>query len=74
MTTKKKLGSKLANSVRQVKSQREHEPATVAPAAKQATQPAPVNRAAAKPAESRPLQQQPVPSTGSLHPRRIWPD
>lgn len=58
MTTKKKLGSKLANSVRQVKSQREHEPAT----------------ATAAPAASRPLQQQPVPSAEHLHPRRIWPD
>lgn len=64
---KKKLESKLAHGVRQVKSQREQEPAApsiATPAVKPATQPAPVSVAP----------QRVVANSDSLHPRRVWPD
>ena len=76
MSMKKKLGSKLAHGVRQVKSQREPESATVpaktAPVAKPAAKLTPA-KVAAKPVAPR-AAQPPVTHLDSLHPRRIWPD
>ena len=74
MSMKKKLGSKLAHGVRQVKSQRELEPAAApaqtALAAKPAAQPTSA-KVTAKPVVARAA---PVTHLGSLHPRRVWPD
>lgn len=72
MSMKKKLGSKLANGVRQVKSQREHAPAATAPVAKPAAKPTPASMAA-KPLAPRAAPQAAA-SLNNLHPRRIWPD
>ena len=57
----KKMGSKLAQGVRQVKAQQVSTPAAVKPAARPAASVAP--RAAAK-----------GNSSGTLHPSRVWPD
>lgn len=77
MSMKKKLGSKLSEGVRQVKSQREPAstttPVKTAPAAKPAAKPTPAGVAARKPVAPRNAQQ-PVASLDILHPRRIWPD
>ena len=75
MTLKKKLGSKLASSVRQVKLQREQTPVvpakTVTPA-KTGAPSAPV-AVAAKPVAPRAAQQTAV-NLEKLHPSRVWPD
>ena len=75
MTLKKKLGSKLASSVRQVKLQREQTPVvpakTVTPAKARAPS-APV-AVAAKPVAPRVAQQTAV-DLEKLHPSRVWPD
>ena len=73
MTSKKKLGSKLANSVRQVKLQREQTP--VVPA-KTVTPAKTANKPAAAVAPTKPVAPQAHKKTdlGSLHPQRIWPD
>ena len=60
MTSKKKLGSKLANGVRQVKLQREQTPAVPTKTV-----------AATRPVAPRPASKTEV---NSLHPQRIWPD
>jgi len=60
MSLKKKLGSKLAQGVREVQSQR-----TPAPAAP--TEPV----AAAKPSAPRANK---APAKNVLHPKRVWPD
>lgn len=82
MSLKKKLGSKLASSVRQVKSLREQNPASapdkIAPAVKPpASLPTPAN-VSAKPVAPRAAQPRSVTgsatSSDSLHPRRVWPD
>ena len=82
MSMKKKLASKLANGVRQVKLQREQTPATPATSAKTAST-APVVKPVAKPvpvsvttrpAAPRTAQQQPVTNLDKLHPQRIRPD
>ena len=78
MTSKKKLGSKLANSVRQVKLQREHAPVVPAKTvvAVKATVKSGPTVAATRPAVSRPSTPRPASKTemNSLHPQRIWPD
>ena len=72
----KNLGSKLANSVHQVKLKREQDstsaPAKTAPVAKPDVKPAPVS-VAVKPVASR-AAQPPAKNVDSLHPQRIWPD
>lgn len=79
MTSKKKLGSKLASSVRQVKLQRGQPPAMTAKtmvAAKEVIKPAPAV-AASRAAVSRPASKAKMTSeaaVNSLHPQRIWPD
>lgn len=82
MSVKKKLGSKLASSVRQVKSQRDLNPAPApdktAPAAKKPVPQPPAPSAPAKPV-TRPAERPqpvaaPVSSSDTLHPRRVWPD
>ena len=76
MSMKKKLGSKLSEGVRQVKSQREPAPAAApaktTPVAKPAANPMPASVAkkpetprAAPPAEAK---------LNKIHPRRVWPD
>ena len=73
MLLKKKLGSKLANSVRQVKLQREQAPAVptkTVVAVKTTVKPAPTV-AATRPVAPRPASKTEV---NSLHPQRIWPD
>ena len=76
MSINKKLGSKLAHGVRQVKSQRDQEPAAAptktVPLEKPVAKPTPTS-AAAKPIAPR-AAQQPAASLDELHPRRIWPD
>lgn len=72
MSMKKKLGSTLANGVRQVKSQREQVPAAPAKTAPVA-KPAANGIATKKPVAPR-TTQPPVASLDILHPRRIWPD
>ena len=73
---KKKLGSRLADGVQQVKAQREQNPAAApaqtAPAAKQPTKPTPTS-VAPQPLTP-PAAQAPVTRLDKLHPRRIWPD
>ena len=84
MSLKKKLSSKLANGVRQVKLQREQTP--VAPAktvttVKATVKPAPMV-ATNQPTQPRPAAPRPDSKTkmtsktevNSLHPQRIWPD
>lgn len=79
MSMKKKFASRLANGVRQVKSQREQTPATPAtpaqpaPFVKQAAKPTPAGVSAKKPVAPR-TAQRPVTNLDKLHPRRIWPD
>ena len=78
MTSKKKLGSKLANSVRQVKLQREQTPAVSAKtvvAVKVAAKSAPTV-ATNQPRQTRPVAPRPASKTeiNSLHPQRVWPD
>ncbi len=84
MSLKKKLGSKLANGVRQVKLQREQTP--VAPAKTVATVKATVKSAPTvatnQPTQPRPVATRPASKTevtrktevNNLHPQRIWPD
>ena len=78
MTSKKKLGSKLANGVRQVKLQREHAP--VAPAktvtAEKATAKPTTMVATNQPTQTRPVAPRPASKTEmkNLHPQRVWPD
>ena len=71
MSLKKKLGSKLAQSVRQVQSQRTPAPAPAKPVvAKPAIKSTPA-QTAAKPSTPRPNQ----PTVKNmLHPKRVWPD
>ena len=75
MSLKKKLGSKLAQGVRQVKTQRDPAPAvtpaTTAPAATASAKPAPA-KAAVTPG---PRTAQPsTPGLAQQHSRRVWPD
>ena len=82
MTSKKKLGSKLANGVRQVKLQ--HGQPAVAPAKSVATvkataKPAPavaVNQPTQPPARKAITKQEIISQAevNRLHPQRIWPD
>lgn len=76
MSMKKKLGSRLADGVQQVKAQREQKPgaapAKTAPVAKQRAKPTPAS-VATQPLTS-PTAQAPKPRLDKLHPRRIWPD
>ena len=71
----KNLGSKLANSVHQVKLKREQDstsaPGKAAPAAKPVAKPTP--SVAAKPVAPR-AAHPPAKNLDSLHPQRIWPD
>ena len=60
MTTKKKLGSKLAHSVRQVKTQREESSANTGAAEK------PVTKSAARPTKTN--------DRRGFRPNRVWPD
>ena len=79
MSLKKKLGSKLAQSVRQVKSQQDKSTQPVQ--AKSQTLPkvlsASISEKASGPV-SKPVETSParktVPSGGSPHPLRVWPD
>jgi hypothetical protein len=76
MSMKKKLGSKLSEGVRQVKSQREQAPATApaktTPVAKPAAKSMPVS-VAAQPVTPRATTQAET-NLNKLHPRRVWPD
>ena len=87
MSLKKKLGSKLASGVRQIKTQRGQTPtvapAKIAPTVKHTATPTPSKAMApakvtAKSVAPRAAQPQPVTShatrSGNLHPRRVWPD
>ena len=83
MSMKKKLGAKLTEGVRQVKSQREKAPVVApvkaAPVAKQAAKPMPVSPAA-KPVSPAAQPETPRVATqaesnlNKLHPQRVWPD
>jgi hypothetical protein len=83
MSMKKKLGSKLSEGVRQVKSQREPvpapAPAKTTPAAKPAAKTMPASPAvkpvspATKPVTPR-VATQAETNLNKLHPRRVWPD
>ena len=82
MSLKKKLGSKLASGVRQIKTQRGQTPtvapAKIAPTVKHTATPTPSKAMApakvtAKPVAPRAAQQIAA-SANSLHPDRIWPD
>ena len=83
MSMKKKLGSKLSEGVRQVKSQREPMPAAApaktTPVAKPAAQTKPASPAAkpvspaTKPVPPRAATQAET-NLNKLHPRRVWPD
>lgn len=78
MSVKKKLGSKLAQGVRQVKTQRDAAPAervTIPPAAATpaSAQPAPV-KAPVKTAPATGRVQASGTRLAQLHPRRVWPD
>ena len=71
MSLKKKLGSKLAQGVRQVKTQRDPAPAATSTAATASAKPAPVKAAVA------PASRTPHPSATGLaqrRARRVWPD
>ena len=74
MSMKKKLGAKLTDGVRQVKSQREKAPVVApvkaAPVAKQAAKPV---SPAAQPETPR-VATQAESNLNKLHPRRVWPD
>ena len=76
MSMKKKLGSKLSEGVRQVKSQREPVPtaahAKTTPVAKPAAKPMPAS-VAAKPVTPRAATQAET-NLNKLRPRRVWPD
>ena len=76
MSMKKKLGSKLSEGVRQVKSQREPVPAVTpaktTPVAKPAAKPMPAS-VTAKPLAPRAATQAET-NLNKLHPRRVWPD
>ena len=78
MSMKKKLGSKLSEGVRQVKSQRENAPADKPAKTAPATKPA--ARAADKPASHKTKPEAPRAATqadknsNKLHPLRVWPD
>ena len=75
MSMKKKLGSKLSEGVRQVKSQREPAPVAApktAPAAKPAAQ-AISDQPADKPAAARVITQAET-RLNKRHPLRVWPD
>ena len=76
MSMKKKLGSKLSEGVRQVKSQREPgptaTPAKTTPVAKPAAQKTPASPTP-KPATARAATQAGT-NLNKLHPRRVWPD
>ncbi len=85
MTSKKKLGSKLANSVRQVKLQREQAPVVpaktavaVKPTARPASPAAPTRPAAPDPAKKSDMNSKTKLSgqteLNRLHPQRVWPD
>ncbi len=76
MSLKKKLGSKLAQGVRQVKTQRDPAPA-VTPAATPAAPATASNKPAPAKAAVTPAPRTAQPSTPGLaqqHPRRVWPD
>ena len=85
MTSKKKLGSKLASSVRQVKLQRDQAaavPAKTAVAVKAAAKPAPT-ATPTRPAAPVPARKVEMDSKtkmsgkaelSRLHPQRVWPD
>lgn len=78
MSVKKKLGSKLAQGVRQVKTQRDAAPAATraaapASAAPVSAQPAPV-KAPVKTAPAAGRAQPSATRLAQLHPRRVWPD
>ena len=76
MSMKKKLGSKLSEGVRQVKSQREPVPAVTpaktTPVAKPAAKLMPAS-VTAKPVAPRAATQAET-HLNKLHPRRVWPD
>ncbi len=76
MSMKKKLGSKLSEGVRQVKSQREPVPAVTpaktTPVAKPAAQTMPASPTA-KPVTPRAAAQADT-NLNKLHPQRVWPD
>ena len=76
MSMKKKLGAKLSEGVRQVKSQREKTPAAApaktTPVAKPAVKPMPAS-VAAKPVTPRAATQAET-NLNKLHPQRVWPD
>ena len=71
MSMKKKLGSKLSEGVRQVKSQRENAPADTFAKTTPATQPA--ASPADKPEAPRAATQANT-NSNKLHPLRVWPD
>ena len=83
MSMKKKLGAKLTEGVRQVKSQREQAPsaapAKTTPVAKPVAKPMPAGTAAkpvspaAKPVTPRAATQAAT-NLNKLHPQRVWPD
>ena len=76
MSMKKKLGAKLSEGVRQVKSQREPVPAATpaktTPVAKPGVKPMPAS-VAAKPVTPRAATQAET-NLNKLHPQRVWPD
>ena len=76
MSMKKKLGAKLTEGVRQVKSQREQAPvvtpAKTAPVAKPTAKPMPISPAA-QPVTPRAATQAET-NLNKLHPQRVWPD
>ena len=79
MSLKKKLGAKLAQSVRQVKSQqgKPTQPATAKSQTLPRTSPAAISAKVSGPV-SKPVETSParktVPSAGSPHPLPVWPD
>lgn len=78
MSVKKKLGSKLAQGVRQVKTQRDAAPpetraAATASNATPSAQPVPL-KAQVKPAPASGTAQPAGTRSAQLHPRRVWPD
>lgn len=76
MSMKKKLGSKLSEGVRQVKSQREPAPdaapVKTMPKPKPAANPIPASVATEPEPPRGPAPAEP--SLNKLHPRRVWPD
>jgi hypothetical protein len=75
----KKMGSKLARGVRQVKSQQSQRTqpdaakSQTAPKTSPAALPAKASDPVSKPVWTRPVHRT-APSGGSLHPLRVWPD